>query len=248
MKTSFRYFVVRALCAVFALVSFGSGEALAQENGWRSWGFGDDREVPVHRGHRHPVHPHSGHHSDWYQTDDCHHPVVCGRCYSNPCRCHGHGGYHEDDRFHDHDGFDHWDDHDDHWDHGDRSGDLKLVKYRQGKHRGDKPKGYHPPEWWKERGYSLKKNTFKDRDGKYRGANSPVLNKERKPSSGDLRLVKYRQGKHRGRKPSGYHSPEWWKKRGYSLKKNTFKNREGEYRGAKSPELNKKRNKKKKKR
>ena len=87
----------------------------------------------------------------------------------SPCRCGGHGGYsgHGGDHHHKEDK---------------RSDErkIRLVNYRQGDHKGDKPQGYHPPEWWKERGYSLKKNTFKDRDGEYRGAKSPELNKKKK--------------------------------------------------------------------
>lgn len=49
----------------------------------------------------------------------------------------------------------------------------------------------------------------------------------------DLKLVRYRQGEH-GSVPRGYHSREWFEKRGYDLKSNTFQARDGHRHGARS--------------
>lgn len=59
------------------------------------------------------------------------------------------------------------------------SRDIRITDYNQSRKRGDLPDGYHPPEWWKARGYSLEQNTYKTRDGdeKGRGASS---NKKKK--------------------------------------------------------------------
>lgn len=47
--------------------------------------------------------------------------------------------------------------------------DLRLVDYDQNRHKGDLPDGYHSPEWWKEHGYSLGQNTYKNREGEVKG-------------------------------------------------------------------------------
>jgi hypothetical protein len=50
-----------------------------------------------------------------------------------------------------------------------RSGEeMKLVRYR-GPERGDLPSGYHSKEWYRDRGYSLKDNTYREEDGDLRG-------------------------------------------------------------------------------
>jgi hypothetical protein len=46
----------------------------------------------------------------------------------------------------------------------------------------------------------------------------------------DIRLVKVRDGT-RGDVPEGYHSKEWYQKRGISLSKNVYETREGDRRG-----------------
>lgn len=47
--------------------------------------------------------------------------------------------------------------------------DIRIVDYDQNRRRGDLPDGYHPPEWWKERGYSLSQNSYKTREGDVKG-------------------------------------------------------------------------------
>ncbi len=49
-------------------------------------------------------------------------------------------------------------------------------------------------------------------------------------SDDDIRLVKVRDGT-RGDVPEGYHSKEWYQKRGISLSKNVYETREGDRRG-----------------
>lgn len=101
-----------------------------------------------------------------------------------------------------------WDDHRYHGyrhDHGgnhDRyrkrrsSEELKLVRYR-GEDRGRLPSGYHSDQWYKDRGYSLKGNTYRERDGDLRG---------RRPSSGSSRSDDYRRPPSSGdRRPSSDH-------------------------------------------
>ncbi len=46
--------------------------------------------------------------------------------------------------------------------------ELKLVRYRQ-EDRGQLPTGYHSKEWYKDRGISLKENTYRDREGELHG-------------------------------------------------------------------------------
>lgn len=46
---------------------------------------------------------------------------------------------------------------------------LKLVQYREKDPKRNLPKGYHTREWYQNRGYSLKKNAYVDRDGDRRG-------------------------------------------------------------------------------
>ncbi len=97
---------------------------------------------------------------------------TCPSCHSHPCRC-----SHRSSNVR-------WLSHDRDWDrsHGrsdrdrdnDRRGnDMKLVRYRQDDH-SNLPRGYHSADWYKKRGYSLKQNTYVQRDGDVRG---------RKPSS-----------------------------------------------------------------
>ena len=49
-------------------------------------------------------------------------------------------------------------------------------------------------------------------------------------SDNDIRLVKVRDGT-RGDIPQGYHSKEWYQKRGISVSKNTYETRDGDRRG-----------------
>lgn len=52
----------------------------------------------------------------------------------------------------------------------------------------------------------------------------------KKSSDNDIRLVKVRDGT-RGDVPEGYHSKEWYQKRGISLSKNVYETRDGDRRG-----------------
>ena len=49
---------------------------------------------------------------------------------------------------------------------------MKLVRYNERDRRGNLPSGYHSAEWYKNRGYSLKQNTYRERDGDTRGRES----------------------------------------------------------------------------
>ena len=64
--------------------------------------------------------------------------------------------------------------------------------------------------------------------------------KKSSSSSRDIRITDYNQSRRREELPTGYHSPEWWKSRGYSLEQNTYKNRDGEVKGKKSSSSKKK--------
>lgn len=75
-----------------------------------------------------------------------------------------------------------------------RSGDeLKLVRYH-GPDRGRLPSGYHSEKWYKDRGYSLKTNTYRDRDGDLRGRQPSSSRNSRddddRPSSQHPRALK----------------------------------------------------------
>lgn len=79
---------------------------------------------------------------------------------------------------------------------------------------------YYSYRWWND-----------DRYRNYRhdhGSNHNHYRKRR--SSEELKLVRYR-GDDRGRLPSGYHSEQWYKDRGYNLKSNTYRERDGDVRG-----------------
>lgn len=65
-------------------------------------------------------------------------------------------------------------------------------------------------------------------------------NKKSSASSRDIRITDYNESRNRRELPTGYHSPEWWKSRGYSLEKNTYKNRDGDVKGKKSSSSSKK--------
>jgi hypothetical protein len=64
--------------------------------------------------------------------------------------------------------------------------------------------------------------------------------KKSSSSSRDIRITDYNESRKRRELPTGYHSPEWWKSRGYSLEKNTYKNRDGDVKGKKSSSSSKK--------
>jgi hypothetical protein len=79
---------------------------------------------------------------------------------------------------------------------------------------------YYSYRWWNDdryRGYCHDHGSNHDRYRKRR-------------SSEEIKLVRYR-GDDRGRLPSGYHSDQWYKDRGYSLKSNTYRERDGDLRG-----------------
>ena len=65
-------------------------------------------------------------------------------------------------------------------------------------------------------------------------------------SDNDIRLVKVRDGT-RGNVPEGYHSKEWYQKRGISVSKNTYETRDGDRRGYTGSSSKSKSNSKKKK-
>lgn len=59
------------------------------------------------------------------------------------------------------------------------SRDIRITDYNQSRKRRDLPSGYHPPEWWKARGYSLEQNTYKTRDGDVKGKKSSSKKKNK---------------------------------------------------------------------
>ena len=58
--------------------------------------------------------------------------------------------------------------------------DIRITDYNQSRKRSSLPEGYHPPEWWKERGYSIEQNTYKTRDGEVKGKKSSSSSKKKK--------------------------------------------------------------------
>ena len=65
------------------------------------------------------------------------------------------------------------------------SEEIKLVRYH-GEDRGRLPTGYHSQQWYKDRGYSLKGNTYRERDGDLRGrqpSSSSRQREDKRPSS-----------------------------------------------------------------
>jgi hypothetical protein len=79
---------------------------------------------------------------------------------------------------------------------------------------------YYSYRWWNDDRY---RNYCHDH-----GRNYDQYRKRR--SSEEIKLVRYR-GEDRGRLPTGYHSDQWYKDRGYSLKGNTYRERDGDLRG-----------------
>lgn len=101
------------------------------------------------------------------------------------------------------------------------SEELKLVRYR-GEDRGRLPTGYHSDQWYKDRGYSLKGNTYRERDGDLRGRQPSSSSRQRdddRPSSEHPRALlqpdKYRytgngsrdEGRRRSESERGNNSP-----------------------------------------
>ncbi len=93
----------------------------------------------------------------------------CPYCHHHPCTCHSR---HSDVRIVRRESHNHDHDRDHRSSSNSKDNDIKLVRYRQGGSKGDLPSGYHDPQWFKNRGISLKQNTFKDRDGDNRGRSS----------------------------------------------------------------------------
>ncbi len=86
---------------------------------------------------------------------------LCHVCHHSPCTCNHGSSWNRDNDDHDHRSSSQKRDDDER---------LKLTRYNQPANRDNVPKGYHSPEWFKDRGISLKKNTFKDESGDRRGA------------------------------------------------------------------------------
>lgn len=73
---------------------------------------------------------------------------------------------------------------------------------------------------------------YKQRDSRIYHANAGRdHNHPRTTSSKKFRLVNYREDKKKSH-PSGYHSADYWKSRGYSVKKNTFEKKDGKIVGS----------------
>ena len=79
---------------------------------------------------------------------------------------------------------------------------------------------YYSYAWWNDNRY---RNYCHDH-----GSNHSRYSKRR--SGEEMKLVRYR-GDDRGRLPTGYHSQQWYKDRGYSLKNNTYREKDGDLRG-----------------
>jgi hypothetical protein len=120
--------------------------------------------------------------------------VVCRSCGYNPCRCGHRSSYSH--RGHDH-SYNHGRRHYDRDDNdslrrayrdkiSSRSSEsrsqekIRLTDYNQKKSHGNLPDGYHSREWFEKRGYDLKKNSYKNQDGKHYGAGSDRKNSKRR--------------------------------------------------------------------
>ena len=79
---------------------------------------------------------------------------------------------------------------------------------------------YYSYRWWDDDRYSNYRHDHGSNHSQYR----------HRRSDEELKLVRYRQ-EDRGQLPTGYHSKEWYKDRGISLKENTYRDREGELHG-----------------
>jgi len=55
------------------------------------------------------------------------------------------------------------------------SNKFRLVNYQENKKKSH-PSGYHNADYWKSRGYSVKKNTFEKKDGKIVGSRKNLKN------------------------------------------------------------------------
>jgi hypothetical protein len=90
-----------------------------------------------------------------------------------------------------HDHYDHHDHDDDHHHRGSSRDDdnekMKLVRYNEQDRRRNLPEGYHSAEWYKSRGYSLKQNTFRERDGDTRGRESSRSRNDNRSRNDDKR-------------------------------------------------------------
>ncbi len=55
---------------------------------------------------------------------------------------------------------------------------FRLVNYRENK-KSSHPSGYHDADYWKSRGYSVKKNTYEKKDGKIVGSRKELKKSKR---------------------------------------------------------------------
>lgn len=55
---------------------------------------------------------------------------------------------------------------------------FRLLNYREDK-KSSHPTGYHDADYWKSRGYSVKKNTYEKKDGKIVGSRKNLKNSKR---------------------------------------------------------------------
>jgi len=93
--------------------------------------------------------------------------------------------------------------------------------------------GYYSSDYYRRNGGRYDRNDHRNDHNDHRNDNHRG-NDNRKSGGGsdnDLRLTKYREGAKPGDLPSGYHSKEWYKDRGYSLNKNNYVTRDGDPRG-----------------
>jgi hypothetical protein len=79
---------------------------------------------------------------------------------------------------------------------------------------------YYRSRWWDDKRYWNYRHDHGSNRDRYR----------KRRSSEELKLVRYR-GEDRGRLPTGYHSKRWYQERDYELRSNTYKTRDGDFRG-----------------
>ncbi len=109
---------------------------------------------------------------------------LCPRCRRNPCACSRSHSYHRSPSYHGSRG------HSYHRDYHKKAKTVDRV-HRPGTYKvaggstGSKvrPQGYHPPEWYKSRGYDLNKLKLRSEDGKYYRSSSSKSSSKSKSKS-----------------------------------------------------------------
>ena len=119
--------------------------------------------------------------------------------------------------------------------------DYASRPYYQGSAGGYYRSGYNRPYYGSSYYRGPRRHHDDDHDDRRRSSNnrrddddhrrtSSSTSNQRRSSDEEIRLLKVRDGT-RGDVPEGYHSKEWYQKRGISLSKNVYETREGDRRG-----------------